>query len=103
MHRGLRQLLVPAALFAATASGALPAQVPPGPPMPVDTELLDATPAPGSPADVRWRAAKDALQAGNHGDAVRHLLAALEFHPASPALLLEFVRATADAPDARAL
>lgn len=92
-------------LTAAAASCLLPlaAQCPPGARLPSDIAVLAATPAPNGPADQRWRLGRDELQAGRGDAAVKHLLAALEFHPDSPALLLDLLRATAETTDAREL
>ena len=78
-------------------------QKPPGAPMPTDVTTLSATPSPGSPADQRWQLAHKALEAGRLDEARGHLLAALEFHVDSPALLFDFVRACGDDPDLLAL
>ncbi len=84
-------------------AGPLVAQCPPGAPMPADLTTLLAAPAPGSPADLRWQLARQALAAGKLDEARRHLLAALEYHPASPALLQDVVLACTDDTDLLAL
>lgn len=87
-----------AALLLAALGGA---QVPPGAGPPLDTSALAATPAPGSPAARRWQLGRDALAEGRADEAVTHLLAALEYHPAAPELLLDLALATgADDPEA---
>ncbi len=73
----------------------LRAQCPPGAPMPIDLALATTVAEQGA-ARVRWQAARDALQAGDGAAARKHVLAALEFHPASPALLLDAALAFRD-------
>ena len=91
---GGRMLPLTHSLLCAGLLGAtIAAQCPPGAPMPLDLATRIATPAEGGPADVRWRAAKESLAGGRLDEARKHLLAALEFHPASPALLFDMVRA----------
>ncbi|MBL8755475.1 MAG: hypothetical protein JNK15_19400 [Planctomycetes bacterium] len=68
------------------------AQCPPGAPMPRDLTLETTVPE-GGAADVRWRAAKDAQKANDLTATQKHLLAALEFHPSSPALLFDLAQA----------
>jgi hypothetical protein len=74
---------------------AVTAQCPPGAPMPADV-ALDTTVASQGAARVRWQAALDAKKAGDVDAARRHLLAALEFHPSAPALLLDAALAFRD-------
>lgn len=74
----------------------LAAQVPPGAPIPTEVASRSAVPAERSPAAARWQTARTALQAGDREGALTHLIAALEFHPASVALLLDMVRAAPD-------
>ncbi|MCC7064313.1 MAG: hypothetical protein IT456_15995 [Planctomycetes bacterium] len=83
--------------------GVLEAQCPPGAQMPLDLATQSAVPAEKGPADQRWQMARAALQAGKLEEARQHLLSALEFHPASPALLLDLVRASGEDPDLLAL
>lgn len=64
------------------------AQCPPGAPLPLDL-AAETTLADQGAAHVRWRTGLDAIAAGDHAAAQQHLFAALEFHPAAPALLLE--------------
>jgi hypothetical protein len=71
--------------------------------MPLDLATQSAVPVEKGPADLRWQMAKTAMQAGKLEEARQHLLSALEFHPASPALLLDLVRAAGDDPDLLAL
>lgn len=86
-------------LLAVACCTRLIAQCPPAPPVSVDLTTRTAIPTPGGAADIRWQAAKQALTAGKRDEAQKHLLAALEFHPSSPPLLLDFVRTVADDPD----
>lgn len=72
------------------------AQCPPGAPFPSEVGSRSATPAERSPAAARWQAARSALQAGDREGALGHLIAALEFHPAAAALLLDMARAAPD-------
>lgn len=81
---------------------ALPAQAPPGNPMPQGVDQLDRNPVPGDPAAPRFQLGQDARKQGDLATARQHLLAALEFHPASPAILGELVLACADDADQRA-
>ena len=67
--------------------------------MPLDLATQSAVPVEKGPADLRWQMAKAALQAGKLEEARQHLLSALEFHPASAALLLDLVRAAGEDPD----
>jgi hypothetical protein len=71
--------------------------------MPTDLQTQSATPVAQGPADARWQLARTALAAGKSTEATQHLLEALEFHPASPALLLDLVRAAAPDADPLAL
>ncbi|HEX6813427.1 MAG TPA: hypothetical protein VF384_17545 [Planctomycetota bacterium] len=80
----------------------LPAQCPPGAPMPHDLANETAVPAQGA-AHVRWQAGKDALAKGDFAAARQHLFAALEFHPASPPLLLDVLLACRDDKDMQSL
>ncbi|MBM4062977.1 MAG: hypothetical protein FJ265_18060, partial [Planctomycetes bacterium] len=79
------------------------AQCPPGAPRPGDLALRTTTPAARGPADVRWQMARSALAAGKADEARQHLLAALTFHPDSPALLLDLVQAASADADQLAL
>ncbi len=79
----------------------LVAQLPPGTSPPRSCDAMDAEPAADSPAMARWRLGKDTLASGDGAAAITHLLAALEFHPASQPVLLDLV-AAADGNDARA-
>jgi hypothetical protein len=74
------------------------AQCPPGAPMPSDVAIETTLPNPGAAA-TRWQLAQDALAAGDTATARQHLLAALEFHPAAPALLFDLAIATAKEPE----
>ncbi|MBK8100701.1 MAG: hypothetical protein IPK26_26740 [Planctomycetes bacterium] len=78
------------------------AQAPPGSSIPRADDGRDTAPTAGAAA-TRWRVARDALQAGKPDDAIPHLLAALEYHPAAPALLLDLATATLANADASAL
>ncbi|MGE3174742.1 MAG: hypothetical protein AB7O97_19085 [Planctomycetota bacterium] len=91
------------AAFAAWVGASIPAaaQAPPGRTPPTEVTVLDARPAEGSPAMVRWQLGRDAAAKGDPAAATAHLLAALEFHPASPSLLLDLALA-ATAPGERA-
>ena len=71
--------------------------------MPTDLAAQSATPQEKGPADLRWQLARAALAASKFDEARQHLLAALEFHPASPALLLDLVRAAGEDQDLLAL
>lgn len=82
-------------------TGALPAQCPPGAPMPRDLSIETTLPDKG-PAQKRLQTGLGALQNGDHKEARKHLFAALEFHPSSPDLLLELLLACGDDPDALA-
>jgi hypothetical protein len=73
------------------------AQCPPGPRPPAEVASMTAVPNDG-PAAVRLRAGIDALKGGDAAAARSHLLAALEFHPAAPAILLELLLANANEP-----
>ncbi|MEQ1631295.1 MAG: hypothetical protein ABL997_02905 [Planctomycetota bacterium] len=77
------------------------AQLPPGVTPPIASDALSAEPAKGSPAEVRWRMGQQALIGGDAALATTHLLSALSFHPASPPVLQDLVRA-AEGEDARA-
>ena len=77
---------------------ALIAQCPPGATMPRDLSLATTLPESG-PATTRRATGKSALAKGAPADARPHLFAALEFHPASPDLLLDLVSACVDDPD----
>jgi hypothetical protein len=83
---------VPSFLALLTVAATLAAQCPPGAPMPRDLTLETTVPE-GGAADVRWRAAKDAQKANDLAGTQKHLLAALEFHPSSPALLFDLALA----------
>ncbi|MEC7582803.1 MAG: hypothetical protein VYE77_00665 [Planctomycetota bacterium] len=69
------------------------AQAPPGATPPLETKGLAATPAEKSAADTRWQLGRAALANGTAEAALPHLLAALEFHPNSPAILLDLALA----------
>lgn len=73
--------------FLAAVAAAV-AQCPPGAPMPQDLSL-ETNVAEAGAARVRWQTAQDALKSGDLAAAQKHLLAALEFHPSAPALLLD--------------
>jgi len=90
------------AAFVSTLVGAnLLAQLPPGPAPSGASDSSDAVPAAGSPAEARWKLGRETLQKGDREGAIVHLLAALEFQPSSPPILLDLARA-ADGADARA-
>ncbi|MCA8953303.1 MAG: hypothetical protein KDE27_27575, partial [Planctomycetes bacterium] len=88
-----------AVLFALAAL--LPAQCPPGAPMPQDLASLTATPPANSPGELRWQLGQKALAAGKLEDARGHLREALALHPASAPILLDLVRAAGDDADLR--
>jgi hypothetical protein len=92
-----------ASLLVSPLVGRTLAQCPPGAPMPQDLSTQTATPAEGGAAEVRWRLGRDAVAAGKADEAQQHLLAALELHPSSPAILLDLMRAAAADPDRLAL
>lgn len=101
VHRMIAAL--PSRLFVlALAAPFALAQVPPGVEPPPDAGLLDAEWKAPEPAFARLDAARQALGKGDRAGAIPHLLAALEFRPASPLVLLELVRAQEEA-DAKAL
>ncbi|MEC7584169.1 MAG: hypothetical protein VYE77_07610, partial [Planctomycetota bacterium] len=75
------------------------AQAPPGATPPLDTKSLAATPAAKSAADTRWQLGRTALANGSAAEAIPHLLAALEFHPNSPAILLDLALACQATPE----
>lgn len=77
-------------------------QAPPGHSVPHAADGRDTAPTAGAAA-TRWQVARDALQAGKPDEAIPHLLAALEYHPAAPALLFDLATATAADADATAL
>ena len=79
----------------------LVAQLPPGASPPRSCDAMDAVPAANSPALARWKLGQDTLASGERAAAIAHLLAALEFHPASEPVLLDLVRAS-EGKDARA-
>ncbi len=89
-------------LIATVLIATVAAQVPPGAAPPTDVSSLDAEPAVGSPAAARWQLGREALQQGDGGAALPHLLAVLEFHQDQPRVLADIVRAAPDA-DVRAL
>lgn len=60
--------------------------------MPTDLSIETTMPEAGAAA-TRWKLGHDALVAGDLATARQHLLAALEFHPASPVLLLDLALA----------
>ena len=78
------------ALLSVTAAAA---QVPPGASPPLHTTTLDALPGGQSASGIRWQLGRDAMARGQHEAALSHLLAALEFHPDSPAILLDIALA----------
>lgn len=83
---------------------AAPAQAPLGPPVEIRVDVATADPAEGTPARTRIDLAAEVLRDGGpREEVVRHLLAALELHPASPAILRELLAVSAEDPDARAL
>ena len=90
------------ALLALLASS-IPAQCPPGAQMPRDLQALSATPAAGSAAAVRWQFGQQAIADGERTEAQRHLIAALQLHPSSRAILLDLVRAAGDDTDQQLL
>ena len=69
------------------------AQCPPGAPMPTDLAIETTIPAEGA-AHARWLTAKAAFAAGDLAAARKHLLSALEFHPASAPLLFDLLVAS---------
>ncbi len=81
----------------------LRAQAPTGGPVTLRTDVATAIPAAGSPAEARLELARAARTAGNAAEAVRHGLAALELHPASPAILRGLLQDCAASPDAQAI
>ena len=90
-----------AAFVSALVGANLLAQLPPGPAPSGASDSSDAVPAAGSPAEARWKLGRETLQKGDREGAIVHLLAALEFQPSSPPILLDLARA-ADGADARA-
>ncbi|MEO6597822.1 MAG: hypothetical protein ABIP94_24005 [Planctomycetota bacterium] len=78
------------------------AQCPPGAPMPQDF-ALELIVAEQGPAQARWRTGKAALASGELAAARMHLIAALEFHPASTAILFDMVLACGVDADLQAL
>lgn len=102
-HDGVVNHALANAIALAVLAAAAAAQTPPGAAMPSDVATLTATPAPGSPADQRWQLGKQALAAGKLDEARGHLLEALTFHGASPALLVDFLAACGDDQDLLAL
>ncbi len=92
---------VPAISLCLAAS--LHAQAPAGGPVGLRTDVATPTPAAGPPAVARLERAAAARAAGNAAESVRHGLAALELHPASPAVLRGLLQDSAASPDARAI
>ena len=102
MHADRIVGLLPAVAALLLAGGAR-SQAPAGGPVGTRSDVATADPAPGSPADARLELARSARAAGDEEQAVRHALAALELHPASPAILREILTAAASSPDGRAV
>ncbi len=98
-----RRPLLPVVCCLWSAMAALPAmpQAPQGCPPPQQLDQLAAAPGEGSPAFTRFQLGQQARQRGELAAAREHLRSALQFHPASPAILQELVLACADAPDER--
>lgn len=92
-----------ACTLALLAAAPVVAQSPLGAPPAVSVDRCTADPAGGGPARARWELGREALAAGRLDEAVRHLLAAAELHPASPVILRDLLAASVDDPDSRAL
>ena len=78
-------------------------QAPPGPSVGVRVDVAMAAPTDESPAGKRMLLGDAALAAGEIQQAAQHYLAALERHPASPAILRALLRTAANDADARLL
>ncbi|HEX5052562.1 MAG TPA: hypothetical protein VFZ65_12375 [Planctomycetota bacterium] len=91
----------PLGLLACLAAPLL-AQCPPGAPMPQDL-ALETTVADQGAAATRWQLGKGALARGELEAARQHLLAALEFHPSSAAILFDLLLACRDDKDLQQL
>jgi hypothetical protein len=100
---GARRCGAWAAAVGLLLSGTPTAQAPAGAPVGLRTEVATSDPAAGSPAEARLELARSARAAGDAEAAIRHGLAALELHPASPAILREILAASESSPDARAV
>jgi hypothetical protein len=90
------------ALSSLLLAASVAAQCPPGAPLSQDAPLATTVPEQGA-AHVRWQAAQDALKAGDAAAAKKHLLAALEFLPLAPMLLLDLALLTRDDKDVAAM
>ncbi len=99
----MRPTWIPQALIACYCCAALTSQAPLGAPATIRPEIATATPTQGSPASKRMLLGDDALAAGDPQRATTHYLAALELHPASPAILRKLIEAHADDAEAKAL
>lgn len=78
------------------------AQAPLGSPAAIRLDVAGADPAPDSPGATRLEVGERAMAAGRAADALGDFLAALELHPASPAILRAMLRASAADNDADA-